>query len=200
MANPALPNIKESLSSKSEAKQLPERHLLKRLPSFAAASTLAMLLAMTLATAITIRSVNSARNDDRFDELIHSVSTELGSEFQKSLSELAAIKGFLEATDSVIRTQFNTFAGALEKENWSLQALGYVKKIELYEVESFNQLMREQLFGSYDLESKGKHSTYYPVAYTYPETLGILNPGEDLSQHPRLSGPLFLQLLLGTLQ
>jgi len=192
LANPALPNIKESLSSKSEAKQLPERHLLKRLPTFAAAATLAMLLAMTLATAITIRSVNSARSDDRFDELIHSVSTELGSEFQKSLSELAAIKGFLEATDSVTRTQFNTFAGALEKENWSLQALGYVKKVEPDEVESFNRLMSEQLFESYDLESKGKHSNYYPVAFTYPESLGILNPGEDLSQHPRYM-PLMIQ-------
>ncbi len=144
-----------------------------------------MLLAMTLATAISIRSINQSQSDLRFEELVDSVSLEVDSEFNKSLSELAAIRGFLEATDDVDPSMFRTFASALERENWSVHALGYIKKVPGAETANFNRMMSLQLKDEYELESNGYRSFYMPVAFTYPETLGILNPGEDLVFHPR---------------
>ena len=44
--------------------------------------------------------------------------------------------------------------------------------------------MSLQLGNDFKLESNGLRSYFLPVAYTYPETLGILNPGEDLLFHP----------------
>lgn len=160
-------------------------HLLQRLPSFAAAATLAMLLAMTLATAISIRAINQSQSGLRFEELVDSVSLEVDSEFKKSLSELAAIRGFLEASDDVNPGKFRTFASALERENWSVHALGYIKKVDSDETAEFNRMMSLQLGDEFELEAGGYRPFYMPVAFTYPETLGILNPGEDLVYHPR---------------
>lgn len=144
-----------------------------------------MLLAMTLATAISIRSINQSQSDLRFEELVDTISLEVDSEFNKSLSELAAIRGFLEATDDVSPDQFRVFASALERENWSVHALGFIKKVAASETEEFNQMMSVQLNDDFSLESGGYRPNYMPVAFTYPETLGILNPGEDLVFHPR---------------
>ena len=77
-----------------------------------------MLLAMIVGTAISIRSINHSQSDLRFEKLVGSVSLEVDAEYDKSLGELAGIKGFLKATDSVSPEQFRTFASALENENW----------------------------------------------------------------------------------
>ena len=185
LANPAIPRIVNSAEQSAPSKEASAGHLLQRLPSFAAAATLAMLLAMTLATAISIRSINQSQSDIRFEELVDGVSLEVDAEFKKSLSELAAIRGFLEATDDVNPGQFRTFASALERENWSVHALGFIKKVDSSEINEFNRMMSLQLNDDFDLESGRHRSFYMPVAFTYPETLGILNPGEDLVFHPR---------------
>ncbi len=185
LANPAIPSaIKRGESNPANREDSPG-HLLQRLPSFAAAATLAMLLAMTLATAISIRSINQSQSDVRFEELVSSVSQEVDAEFNKSLSELAAIRGFLEASTDVSPGQFHTFSSALERENWSVHALGYIKRVENNETAEFNRMMSLQLNDEFELESDGYRPYYMPVAFTYPETLGILNPGEDLVFHPR---------------
>jgi len=185
LANPAIPRLLKQGEQPSSTRENGSGHLLQRLPSFAAAATLAMLLAMTLATAISIRSINQSQSDLRFEELVDSISLEVDSEFNKSLSELAAIRGFLEAADDVTPAQFRTFASALERENWSVHALGFIKKVGAGDTEEFNEMMSTQLHDSFELESGGYRSYYLPVAFTYPETLGILNPGEDLIFHPR---------------
>jgi signal transduction histidine kinase len=192
LANPAIPRlVKDSGRSVAEKDQA-AGHLLQRLPSFAAAATLAMLLAMTLATAISIRTINQSQSNLRFEELVDSVALEVDAEFKKSLSELAAIRGFLEASGDVNPTQFRTFATALERENWSVHALGYIKKVNDSETADFNRMMSLQLNEDFSLESRGYRPFYLPVAFTYPETLGILNPGEDLINHPRYT-PLMNQ-------
>jgi signal transduction histidine kinase len=185
LANPAISQPVTQRESRQEAIQATTGHLLQRLPSFAAAATLAMLLAMTLATAISIRSINQSQSELRFEELVGSISLEVDAEFKKSLSELAAIRGFLEATESVTPEQFRTFASALERENWSVHALGYIKKVNADETLEFNGMMSQQLDDDFTLEEEGFRNYYLPVAFTYPETLGILNPGEDLVFHPR---------------
>ena len=185
LANPAIPRLHKQSEHSDVGRESTPGHLLQRLPSFAAAATLAMLLAMTLATAISIRSINVSQSDLRFEELVDSVSLEVDAEFNKSLSELAAIRGFLEATDDVTPAQFRTFSSALERENWSVNALGYIKKVGAGDTAAFNAMMSEQLRDEFELESGGYRSYYMPVAFTYPETLGILNPGEDLVFHPR---------------
>lgn len=185
MANPAVSQPLNHVEASTPGKEAAAGHLLKRLPSFAAAATLAMLLAMTLATAISIRSINQSQSDLRFEELVDSISLEVDAEFNKSLSELAAIRGFLEATEYVTPEQFRTFASALEQANWSVNALGFIKKVEADETIEFNQMMSFQLNDEFALEEDGYRSYYLPVAFTYPETLGILNPGEDLVLHPR---------------
>lgn len=184
LANPAISQPVNRTEDSVTGNDSGSGHLLQRLPSLAAAATLAMLLAMTLGTAISIRSINQSQSDLRFEELVDSVSLEVQSEFNKSLSELAAIKGFLEATDSVSPSQFRTFASALEKENWSVNALGFILKVSADETGEFNRMMSLQLDDDFKLESDGFRSYFLPVAYTYPETLGILNPGEDLLFHP----------------
>jgi signal transduction histidine kinase len=151
-----------------------------------------MLLAMTLATAISIRTINQSQSDLRFEELVDSVSLEVDSEFNKSLSELAAIRGFLEASDDVTPARFRTFASALERENWSVHALGFIKRVDAADTADFNRMMSLQLNDDFNVESNGYRSFYLPVAFTYPETLGILNPGEDLVYHPRYT-PLMNQ-------
>jgi len=173
------------VQASAPGKEAAAGHLLKRLPSLAAAATLAMLLAMTLATAISIRSINQSQSDLRFEELVDSISLEVDAEFNKSLSELAAIRGFLEATEYVTPEQFRTFASALESANWSVNALGFIKKVEADETADFNRMMSAQLDDDFVLESDGFQPYYLPVAFTYTETLGILNPGEDLVLHPR---------------
>ncbi len=184
MANQAISQPINRIEDSTTGTDADSGHILQRLPSFAAAATLAMLLAMTIATAVSIRSINQFQSDLRFEELVGSVSLEVQSEFNKSLSELAAIKGFLEASESVSPAQFRTFASALENENWSVNALGFIRKVNADETAEFNQMMSRQIGGNFRLESKGSKSFYLPVAYTYPETLGILNPGEDLLLHP----------------
>ena len=114
-----------------------------------------------------------------------SVSVEVDAEVNKSMSELAAIRGFLEATNDVTPAQFRTFASALERENWSVHALGFIKQVNADDTAGFNQMMSLQLDDEFRLESDGHRSYFLPVAFTYPETLGILNPGEDLIFHPR---------------
>ncbi len=185
LANPAISGLIKQSEQESASKDGSAGHLLQRLPSFAAAATLAMLLAMTLATAISIRSINQSQSDTRFEELVSSVSLEVDAEFNKSLSELAAIRGFLEASTDVGPGQFRTFSSALERENWSVHALGYIKKVDNTETAEFNRMMSLQLNDDFQLESDGYRPYYLPVAFTYPETLGILNPGEDLVFHPR---------------
>ena len=184
MANPAIPQSVNRVDEPATESQSGSGHLLQRLPSLAAAATLAMLLAMTVASAISIRAINQTQSDVRFQELVDSVSQEVDAEFSKSLSELAAIKGFLEATDSVTPSQFRTFASALENENWSVNALGFIRKVSPDEAAEFNRMMSLQLGDEFKLESDGFRSHSLPVAYTYPETLGIFNPGEDLLFHP----------------
>ncbi|MDA1279561.1 MAG: ATP-binding protein [Chloroflexi bacterium] len=161
-----------------------DRYLLQRLPTFAAAATLAMLLAMTVATAISMRVINNNRSELRFEKLVDSVSLEVDAEFTKSLSELAAIRGFFEATDSATPAEFRIFATALERENWSVHAMGFIKKVSADQTAEFNGMMSTQLRSEFKLEKYGYGSHYLPVAFTYPETLGILNPGEDLLFHP----------------
>ena len=185
MANPAVSQPLNHVGTSAPGKEAAPGHLLKRLPSFAAAAILAMLLAMTLATAISIRSINQSQSDLRFEELVDSISLEVDAEFNKSLSELAAIRGFLEATEYVTPKQFRTFASAHERENWSVNALGFIKKVEADETADFNRMMSAQIGDEFVLESDGFRSYYLPVAFTYPETFGILNPGEDLVLHPR---------------
>lgn len=185
MANPAVTQPLNHAEATTPGKDAAAGHLLKRLPSFAAAATLAMLLAMTLATAISIRSINQSQSDLRFEELVDLISLEVDAEFNKSLSELAAIRGFLEATEYVTPEQFRTFASALERENWSVNALGFIKKVAADDTADFNQMMSAQLDDEFVLESDGYRAYFLPVAFTYPETLGILNPGEDLVFHPR---------------
>ena len=185
MANPAVSQPVNHVQASAPGKEAAAGHLLKRLPSLAAAATLAMLLAMTLATAISIRSINQSQSDLRFEELVDSISLEVDAEFNKSLSELAAIRGFLEATEYVTPEQFRTFASALESANWSVNALGFIKKVEADETADFNRMMSAQLDDDFVLESDGFQPYYLPVAFTYTETLGILNPGEDLVLHPR---------------
>ena len=143
-----------------------------------------MLLAMTIATGISIRSINQSQSDLRFGELVDTVSMEVDAEFNKSLSELAAIRGFLEATDLVSPSQFRTFASAIEQENWSVHALGFIKKVNGDDTTEFNRMMSSQLGDEFMLESEGRREYFLPVAYTYPETLGILNPGENMLYHP----------------
>ncbi|MCH7983109.1 MAG: CHASE domain-containing protein, partial [Chloroflexi bacterium] len=184
MANPAISQPFNGIEDPAAGSDSGSGHLLQRLPSFAAAATLAMLLAMTVATAISIRTINQTRSDLRFQELVDTVSLEVDAEFNKSLSELAAIKGFLEATDSVTPAQFRTFASALEKANWSVNALGFIRKVSADETAEFNRMMSMQLNDDFVLESDGLRQYFLPVAFTYPETLGTLNPGEDMSNHP----------------
>ena len=185
MANLAVSQPLTHVEATAPGKEAAAGHLLKRLPSLAAAATLAMLLAMTLATAISIRSINQSQSDLRFEDLVDSISLEVDAEFKKSLRELAAIRGFLEATEYVTPEQFRTFASALERANWSVNALGFIKKVEADETADFNRMMSTQLNEEFVLESDGFRSYYFPVAFTYPETLGILNPGEDLVLHLR---------------
>jgi hypothetical protein len=184
LANPAIPQSIHRVEESAAGRKTGGDQLLQRLPTLAAAATLAMLLAMTVATAVSIRTINQTQSDLRFQELVDSVSLEVDSEFNKSLSELAAIKGFLEATDSVSPEQFRIFASALEAENWSVNALGFIKKVRADEIPEFNRMMSQQLNDDFRLESDGLRSYFLPVAYTYPETLGVLNPGEDLLFHP----------------
>ncbi|MCH7982940.1 MAG: CHASE domain-containing protein [Chloroflexi bacterium] len=184
MANPAISQSVNRIEVSPAGRVSDRGHLLQRLPTLAAAATLAMLLAMTVATAISIRSINYTRSDTRFQELVDSVSLEVDAEFNKSLSELAAIKGFLEATDSVTPAQFRTFASALEQANWSVNALGFIKKVNADETAEFNRMMSLQINDDFSLESHGLNPYFLPVAFTYPETLGILNPGEDMLYHP----------------
>jgi len=180
LVNPAVNHPGNHADATAPGKEAAAGHLLQRLPSFAAAATLAMLLAMTIATAISIRSINQSQSDLRFEELVDSISLEVGAEFNKSLSELAAIRRFLEATEYVTPEQFRTFASALERANWSVNALGFTKRVEADETADFNQMMSTQLNDDFVLEADGSRSYYLPDAFTYPETLGILNPGEDL--------------------
>lgn len=184
MANLAISQPLNRVEDTAAANESESGHLLQRLPSLAAAATLAMLLAMTIGTAISIRSINISQSNLRFEKLVDSVSLEVDTEFSKSLSELAAIKGFLEATDSVSPAQFRTFASALENENWSVNALGFIRKVPAAETAEFNKMMSAQLNDDFRLESHGLRPYFLPVAYTYPETLGILNPGEDMLFHP----------------
>jgi signal transduction histidine kinase len=185
LANPAISQRIKRVEELATGKEAGAGHLLQRLPSFAAAATLAMLLAMTLATAISIRSINQSQSDLRFEELVDTVSLEVDAEFNKSLSELAAIRGFLEATEYVTPSQFSTFASALERENWSVHALGFIKKVDGEDTADFNAMMSKQLNDEFALDSGGYRDFYLPVAFTYPEAFGILNPGEDLLFHPR---------------
>lgn len=184
LANPAIAQQFNQIDEAVVESESNDGHLLQRLPSFAAAATLAMLLAMTIATAISIRSINQSQSELRFEELVDSVSLEVDAEFQKSMSELAAIRGFLEATDVVSPSQFRAFASVLEEANWSVHALGFIKEVRPGEIQEFNSMMSLQLNDDFRLEAEGLRPYFLPVAYTYPETLGILNPGEDLLFHP----------------
>ena len=83
MANPAVTQPLNHVEATVPGKEAAAGHLTKRLPSLAAAATLAMLLAMTLATAISIRSINQSQSDLRFEELVDSISLEVYAEFKK---------------------------------------------------------------------------------------------------------------------
>ena len=184
MANPAIPQTFHRVDDSTDRNDSGSGRLLQRLPSLAAAATLAMLLAMTVATAFSIRTINQTQSDLRFQELVDSVSLEVDAEFNKSLSELAAIKGFIEATESMTLAKFRTFASALENANWSVNALGFIKKVSADEVAEFDRMMSLQINDDFSLESSGPGPDFLPVAFTYPETVGVLNPGEDLLNHP----------------
>jgi hypothetical protein len=65
LVNPAVSQPFNHVEASVPDKEATVGHLLKRLPSLAAAATLAMVLAMTLATAISIRSINQSQSDLR---------------------------------------------------------------------------------------------------------------------------------------
>ena len=83
-----------------------------------------------------------------------------------------------------IPQKFRTFASALENANWSVNALGFIKKVGANEVAEFNRMMSFQIGDDFSLESGGLGPDFLAVAFTYPETVGVLNPGEDLLNHP----------------
>ena len=92
MANIAISQPIDRVEEPAAVNESGSGHLLQRLPSLAAAATLAMLIAMTMGTAISIRSINHFQIDLRFEKLVDSISLEVDAEFNKSLSELAAIR------------------------------------------------------------------------------------------------------------
>ncbi|MCZ6539690.1 MAG: ATP-binding protein, partial [Chloroflexi bacterium] len=71
-----------------------------------------------------------------------------------------------------------------EQADWSVNALGFIKKVNADETADFNRMMSLQINDDFVLESDGFRPYFLPVAFTYPETLGTLNPGEDMLGHP----------------
>ena len=101
MVNPAIPTfVKDNGRSAADIDQS-AGHLLERLPSFTAAATLAMLLAMTLATAISIRTINQSQSDLRFDELVDSVSLEVDAELSYCFDEPRMLGIFFDLSSYV---------------------------------------------------------------------------------------------------
>jgi len=150
------------------------------LPTFAAAAALAILLAMTISTAVVVRGIARTQSHDRFEAFVHRATAIVSAEMRRSLTELAAIEGLLQASGSVSREEFEAFAATLDRRGFAVQALAYIPRVPLSGANEFTRLIRSWDRPMYDLTATGRREEYYPVAFTFPADTGIIVAGEDL--------------------
>ncbi|MEX0762302.1 MAG: ATP-binding protein [Dehalococcoidia bacterium] len=155
----------------------------KRLPTFTAAAVLVMLLAMTIGTAVAVRSVMNAQSQSRFEEFVDRATASVASEVSRSLTELRSVEAFVRVNDDLNGNDFRSFAATIEGHGSAVQALGYIPLVSAADAGSFNALMAADGKRDFDLTANSVRSEYYPWAFSYPPTPEIVTPGQDLGQN-----------------
>ena len=161
-----------------------------RLPTIAAGVTLAMLLAMTIGTAIGLRDLLNAQSQDRFRQFASNATAEFGAEVNRTRTELASVEGLVRADPAISQVRFQIFASTLERQDTAAQAIGYAPRIAPDQVESFNLLMRSRGYDRYSLQESGTRTEYFPLAHLFPPTPGAIRVGAELSGNDEFLGVL----------
>lgn len=154
-------------------------------PAYAAGATLAMLLAMTIGTAVAIRSIMASQSASQFEEFAGSLATTIETDIHLSFAELNAVESFVVGSTDVTATSFEAFISKLSSDGAHAQAFAYAPLITRYDLDDFNQMMRLAGRQDYDLSNTGYRPEYLPIAFSSPVVPGLASPGTDLLSDSR---------------
>ncbi len=140
-----------------------QRRRSSNLAPFAAGATLAMLLAMTVATAITVRGVMLAQSREQFNDFVSQAAVEINAEVSRGMTELAAVEGFIRETAEIDGTAFARFTETVSKHGTAVQALGYIPRIPQADAGEFSARLAREGRPDYDVRSAGSVPDYFPL-------------------------------------
>jgi PAS domain S-box-containing protein len=178
-----------ALGSSLRAAALPGERKSANLPTFAAAAALAMLLAMTIGTAVAVRGVVLSQSQARFEAFASQAAAEVNAEVSRSLTELAAIEAFGRIHREFDAGSFETFANTVGRQGAGVQALGLAPRVPESGAAAFDEFAARSGYDSPVLTAGTLRPEYFPLAYLVPPQPGLLRPGRELGADP-VYGPL----------
>ena len=145
------------------------RHLRRGAPAYG------VLLISLLLTAVAwyyARQIIEQQAKVRFDETVRATQTAIDRRVNAYLDSIFGARGFLYASESVGRSEWENYVEGLEPESRlkGLQTVGFARYVMLRERETFSRWAREEGLPELrpDLQPGGERPAYFPIVYVGP--------------------------------
>ncbi len=146
--------------------------LVQRLaPRFAALLVLVLGLSSTLAAWMYVSENEQARANRRFYDAVEQVTQTIEHRLAAYISVLLATRGFLDASETITRDEFQTFIQSVEVGTRfpGVQGLGFAAWISEDERPAFEARLRAQGLPDYRVWPEGPRARYAPIAFIEPQ-------------------------------
>jgi signal transduction histidine kinase len=162
------------------------RHLRREAPAYA------VLLVSLLLTAVAwyyARQNVEQQAEVRFDETVQATQAAIDRRTDAYLDSIFGARGFLYASESVEREEWENYVEGLEPEDRlkGLQIVGFARYVKPEDRDAFSRWAREEGLPELrpDLEPGGERPAYFPMAYIGPvERANLRMVDRDLYAEP----------------
>ncbi len=159
--------------------------LTRRLGFVAAAATFVMLLAMTIATAFTVRALLNSQSEQRFADMVDGATNSVLADLEGSFTELAALEAFIRTEGQLTTSNFQIFASTLNQRIGGSESIGFAPRVQSSEAASFIERMTQDGVDLTAFDTSTATADLFPVAYLFPPVEGLLEPGRNIVLDPR---------------
>lgn len=154
------------------------------LPYFIVGATLTMLLAMTIGTAVMVRTIVATQSDDRFEAFSARASNSIAAELRAVVLEADEVSGVLVGSPEITVDGFLEFVSTLRDQDITANTIGFIPLVSAEDADEFESSLRSQGFTAYILESNPGNADQFPVAFIDPPSGFPAKFGDDLSRDP----------------
>lgn len=161
-----------------------------RLPFFIAGATLTMLLAMTLGTAVMVRTIIANQSSDRFEAFSARASNTISAELRAIMTEADDVSDLLVGSPDITVDGFHDFAVGLRDRGAQARTIGFIPLIRAEDIDDFAATLRRQGLPRYEIATADGTGDQFPVAFVDPLPGIPIGPGQDLSQDPMFAAAM----------